>query len=234
MLKADSYYRKESSQMNTQSQPVDPSTPLDDFNPSRFLKVTDLTERWKVKSITVTISRVTDEPTVPNAKDLDPTTADTKNPRGKPRIVIQKAFYFLDKRGNEWKSAYLLSAKVDTQSLKTATKAETAGELIEKRVTIIVGEYNKQPVLRISPMPPMEPRQEPPDMKLHGHTHSDDAQYDNCPKCNPQPGPKQTGEVIEATCKKCGMLAQVNPETQRFYSHQDVAGETCTGWADAT
>jgi len=218
--------------MSTQSQPVDPSTALDDFNPSRFLKVTDLTERWKVKSITVTISRVTDEPTVPNAKDLDPTTADAKNPRGKPRIVIQKAFYFLDKRGKEWKSAYLLSAKVDTQSLKTATKAETAGELIGKRIVIMAAEYNRQAVLRISPMPPMDPKREPPDMTLQGHTHHDDAHYDECAKCNPNTEPKQTGEVIEATCKRCGMLAQVNPETQRFYSHQSVTGETCTGWAD--
>jgi len=170
-----------------------------------------------------------DEPTVPNAKDLDPTTADAKNPRGKPRIVMQKVLYFLTKHGTEWQSGYLLSAKVDDESLKKATKAETAGELIGKRVVIIVGEHNKQAVLRISPMPPMDPRREPPDMMLQGHTHSDDAQYDNCPKCNPQPGPKQTGEVIEATCKKCGMLAQVNPETQRFYSHQDVAGEPCPG-----
>jgi len=190
-----------------QSRPVDPNTPLDDFHPSRFLKVTDLTERWKLKSITVTISRVMDEPTVPNPKDLDPTTADARNPRGKPRIVIQKAFYFLTKHGTEWQSGYLLSAKVDDESLKKATKAETAGELIGKRVVIIVSEHRGNPVLRISPLPPME--------NGNGKTSA-------------------TSEVIEATCKKCGMLANVNPETQRFYSHQTVAGETCAGWGDAT
>src|SRR3990172_3741792 len=183
--------------MNAQSKPVDPNTPLIDFHLSRFLKITDLTKRWKVNSITVTISRVTDEATVPNPKDLDPQTADAKNPHGKPRIAIQKAFYFLDKHGNEWQSAYLLSAKIDTESLESATKATTAGELIGKRVVIQVGEHRKQAVLRISPIPPMNPQ---------------------------QPEPKQTGEVIETTCKQCGMLAQVNPETQRFYSHQTVAG----------
>jgi len=210
--------------MNTQSKPVDPNTPLDDFQPARFLKASDLLERWKVQELTVTIARVMDESTIPNAKDLDPTTADQWHPKGKPREVIQKVLYFKTKTGTEFPRGYLVSAKIDVQSLKTATKATTAGELIGKRIVIMAAEYNRQAVLRISPMPPMDPKQEPPDMKLQGHTHSDDAHYNNCPKCNPK-----TGEVIEAACKKCGMLAQVNPETQRFYSHQDVAGETCTG-----
>lgn len=210
--------------MNAQSRPVDPNTPLDDFHPSRFLKVTDLTERWKVKSITVTISRVMDEPTVPNAKDLDPATADAKNPRGKPRIVMQKVFYFLTKHGTEWQSGYLLSAKADDESLKKATKAETAGELIGKRVVIIVGEYRGSPVLRISPLPPENPHLE---TLISGQI----MEGKNKPMENTsaEGDPKQTGEVIEATCKACGMLAQVNPETQRFYSHQNVAGETCAG-----
>ena len=38
---------------------------LDDLHPSRFLKVTDLTERWNLAQITVTISRLTYEETVP-------------------------------------------------------------------------------------------------------------------------------------------------------------------------
>jgi len=215
--------------MNAQSKPVDPNTPLDDFQPARFLKASDLLERWKVQELTVTIARVMDESTIPNAKDLDPATADQWHPKGKPREVIQKVLYFKTKTGQEFPRGYLVSAKIDVQSLKTATKATTAGELIGKRIVIMAAEYNRQAVLRISPLPPMEPRfakqiEEPPDMKLQGHTHSDDAQYDNCPKCNPK-----TGEVIEATCEKCGMLAQVNPETQRFYRHEDVAGETCAG-----
>lgn len=139
--------------MNAQSKPTDPNTPLADFHLSRFLKAQDLTKRWHIQAITVTISRVTDEATVPNPKDLDPSTADAKNPKGKPRIVIQKAFYFLDKHGNEWPSAYLLSAKVDVESLENATGAQTAGELIGKRVTIRVGQHRGADVLRIDPKP---------------------------------------------------------------------------------
>jgi hypothetical protein len=192
--------------MTTNSQPIAPNTLLDDLHPSRFLKVTDLTERWKVAQMTVTISRITKESTIPNPKDLDPTTADKQHPNGKPRVVWQPAFYFKrEGKSQEWPSAYLLSAQVDIQSIKTAAKATTTGELIGKQITIMIGEHRKQAVLRISPMPPMDPQ---------------------------QPGPQQTGEVINDTCKKCGMLAQVNPETQRFYTHQNVAGETCTGWAD--
>ena len=202
--------------MNAQLIPDD--TLLDDLHPSRFLKVADLLDRWHVQKMIVTVSRMTREETVPNTKDIDLAT-------DKPRIVIQPVFYFIrEGKSQEWPSGYLLSAQTDVQSLKTATKARTTGEVKGKRVVIEIGEHRKQKVLRISPMPPMDPKREPPDMKLQGHTHSDDAHYNNCPKCNPK-----TGEVIEATCKKCGMLARVNPETQRFYSHQNVAGETCNG-----
>jgi len=151
--------------MNAQSKPVDPNTPLDDFQPARFLKVSDLLERWKMQEITVTIARVMDEVTIPNAKDLDPTTADEWHPKGKPREVIQKVLYFRQKpkpgiehisQPAEFPRGYLVSAKVDIQSLKTATKATTAGELIGKRIVIMAAEYNHQAVLRISPMPPME------------------------------------------------------------------------------
>ncbi len=138
------------------AQPVPANTLLDDFHPSRFLKVTDLLDRWHVQSITVTISRVMDEPTTPNIKDLDPTTADAQHPNGKPRVVIQKVLYFQTKTGAEFPRGYLVSAQVDVQSLKTATKATTAGEIIGKKIVILIGEHRKQAVLRISPLPPME------------------------------------------------------------------------------
>ncbi len=136
------------------SRPIPPGTLIDDLKPSRFLKVEDLTERWNIRSLTITISRATWEDTVPNPKDLDPTTADAKHPKGKPRIVTEPAFYFKGKTGNEWPSAYLLSAKVDVKSIKAATNAKTIDELTGKRVTIIVSEFRNDPVLRISPEPP--------------------------------------------------------------------------------
>jgi hypothetical protein len=136
------------------AQPIDNSTRLDDLHPSRFLKVTDLTERWKVAQLTVTIARIMSEETIPNPKDLDPTTADRNNPNGKPRIVNQPVLYFQTKNGAPFPRGYLVSAQVDIQSLKSATKAETVGEMIGKKITIILGEHRKKAVLRISPMPP--------------------------------------------------------------------------------
>jgi hypothetical protein len=130
-----------------QSRPMSGNTLLDDFHPSRFLKTADLLTRWKTNQITCTIARVTQEETTPNPKDIDPAT-------NKPRKVWQPAFYFLTKSGKEWPSAYLLSAKVDIESLKTATNAQTAEELPGKRVTIKVSEHRSQAVLRIDPTPP--------------------------------------------------------------------------------
>ena len=62
--------------------------------------------------------------------------------------------YFKTKSGAKFPRGYLLSAQVDITSLKTATKANTVGELVGKRIVIIVGEHRKQPVLRISPTAP--------------------------------------------------------------------------------
>lgn len=128
--------------MNT----IPPETLLDDLHPARFLKVADLLERWKVQQITVTISRVTREETIPNPADIDPATR-------KPRVVIQPVLYFQTKTGAEFPRGYLLSAQVDIQSLKAATGAQTVGDLIGKRITITVGEHKRKAVLRISPHP---------------------------------------------------------------------------------
>lgn len=122
---------------------------LDDLHPSRFLKVTDLTERWKVAQVTVTISRMSSEETIPNPSDIDPATR-------KPRIIVQPVLYFQTKSGDEFPRGYLLSAQVDIQSLKSATQAQTVGELIGKRITITIGEHKRKNVLRISPNKPQE------------------------------------------------------------------------------
>jgi hypothetical protein len=133
--------------MNAQT--YDPNTRLDDLHPSRFLKVSDLTERWKVAQLTVTIARIASEETVPNPKDIDPETK-------KPRIQNQPVLYFQTKTGAPFPRGYLLSAQVDVQSLKSATKAETIAEVIGKKIIILVGEHRGKAVLRISAMPPME------------------------------------------------------------------------------
>ena len=131
------------------AQPIQPNTLLDDLHPSRFLKVADLLERWKVQRLAVTISRLSQEETIPNPQDVDPDTR-------KPRVVMQPILYFKTKTGTEFPRGYLLSAKADIESLKTATGAKTAGELIGKRVIIFVSEHRKKAVLRIAPTQPEE------------------------------------------------------------------------------
>ena len=133
--------------------PIDPNTPLDDLHPARFLKVSDLLERWKVQSITVEIARLTWESTVPNPRDIDPATVSAECPKGKPREVIQPVFYFKTKTGETFPRGYLIGSKADTEALKASTKAAKVGEMIGKRVKIIVGEHRKQAVLRIDPAP---------------------------------------------------------------------------------
>lgn len=128
---------------------ADPKTLLDDLHPARFLKPNDLLQRWNVQSLTVTISRIAIEETVPNPKDVDPATT-------KPRKVQQPVLYFKTRTGAEFPRGFLISAKVDIQSLKTATGVLTAGDCVGKRITIVVGEHRGQVVLRISPHAPEE------------------------------------------------------------------------------
>ena len=140
------------------AQPIDPKTLLDDLHPARFLKVTDLLERWKIQQIAVTISRLAYEETIPKPADIDPDTR-------KPRIVVQPVLYFLQKptkgienisKPPEFPRGMLLSANENIQAMKSATGAHTVGELIGKRVIIFVGEHKRQAVLRISPTTPEE------------------------------------------------------------------------------
>lgn len=119
---------------------------LDDLHPSRFLKVADLLERWKVREVTVTISRMTREETQPVISDVDPATK-------QPRIVMQPVLYFATKDGKEFPRGYLVSAGADVQSLKAATNAQTVGEIIGKKIKITVGEHKRKAVLRIDPNP---------------------------------------------------------------------------------
>ena len=122
---------------------------IDDLHPSRFLKVSDLLNRWKVRDLIVTISRMTREPTTPNPADIDPETK-------KPRVVVQPVLYFATRAGGEFPRGYLVSAKVDTESLKSATGARTVGELSGRKIRIVVGEHRRKAVLRIDPQPVKE------------------------------------------------------------------------------
>ena len=132
--------------MTPQPQNIPPDELIDDLHPARFLKVTDILDRWKVRDLVVTISRMTREPTTPNPNDIDPETK-------KPRVVTQPVLYFKTRTGPEFPRGYLVSAKADTESLKAATGARTVGELGGKRIRIVVGEHRRKAVLRIDPQP---------------------------------------------------------------------------------
>ena len=127
---------------------------ITDLKPPRFLKVDDLTDRWRVQQLAVTISRLTYEETVPNPKDLDPDTKDERNPRGKPRVILAPVLYFKTKAGTEFPRGMLLGARINITNLRLATGAKTVGELIDKRITIQAGEHKGRPALRISPAAP--------------------------------------------------------------------------------
>lgn len=131
------------------SNPIPSNTLLDDLHPARFLKVGDLLDRWKVQSVTVTISRMTHEETIPNPRDIDPATR-------KPVVKVQPVLYFKTKAGTEFPRGYLLSAGIDVESLKTSTGAGTVGELIDKKIKIIVGQHKGKAVLRIDQQPVKE------------------------------------------------------------------------------
>jgi hypothetical protein len=138
------------SDFNSNAKPVSPDTLIDDLNPSRFLKPSDLTERWHVQSLAVTILRIAEEDTWPSMNDIDPNTR-------KPKVRRAFVLYFKNRDGGEFPRGMLISAGENVTALKAATGAKTVGEMIGKRITIIVGEFRHKPVLRISPETPAAP-----------------------------------------------------------------------------
>ena len=119
------------------SRPIQPNKSLDDLFPSRFLKPEQLIA-WKITEITVTVAQVQEELVEPKPGQKE----------WKPVI------YFRTKSGKTHPQGYLISAKIDKDSLKTATGAQTIGELVGKRITIKLDSYRNQTVLRIDPSPP--------------------------------------------------------------------------------
>ena len=113
--------------------------------------MSDLLDRWKVQSLTVSIAEIRAESTIPNPKDIDETTH-------KPREVVQPVLYFKTKDGATFPRGYLLSARVDIESLKSTTGASTTGEVVGRKIKITTGTHKGRAVLRIDPAPvPQEP-----------------------------------------------------------------------------
>ena len=121
----------------TQPHPLPANTLLDDLHPARFLKPADLLDRWKVRSIVVEVVKVQVEETEPKPGQKE----------------SQPVLYFKTKTGETFPRGFLLAAKVNVESIKASTGATTIGDLIGKKIKIIVGEHKGRAVLRIDPQP---------------------------------------------------------------------------------
>ena len=117
-----------------------PNTLLLDLHPTRFIKVQDFTERWKVESITVTVEEVTQEQVMPKPNTFE----------------IQPVLYFRNKSGAIHPQGFLLAARVNVEALASATGARTIGEAVGKKIKIVIGTHKKKKVLRIDPNPVQE------------------------------------------------------------------------------
>jgi hypothetical protein len=130
------------------TRPISKDRKITSLFPTRFLKPAQLIA-WQVTSLIVTIARIVEEEVSP-----------------KPHITEWKpVLYFMGKNGSEHPQGYLLSAKVDAESLTSATNAETIEELPGKQIRIMLSEYRGKAVLRIDPQPipppPIEGEPEP-------------------------------------------------------------------------
>lgn len=146
------------------SVPIPPNTLIGDLALPRFLKAYDLTDRWHVSELTVTISRANFEETW----DMEKRDPKTRKPASKMVPVI----YFKTKTGEEFPRGMCLDAATNVANLGKATGAKTMGEAISKRITIKVEHIKAfgkdQDVLRISPEPPTSgaPEPEPPEPSI--------------------------------------------------------------------
>lgn len=131
------------------ARPIPAETLFIDLKTPRFLTPEDLTERWKVQSLAVTISRFAVEDTWPSMKDIDPQTK-------KPKVKEATVMYFKTRTGDEYPRGMMIDAKENRDALREATGAKTVADCIGKRITITLGEFRKKPVLRISPTPPTQ------------------------------------------------------------------------------
>jgi len=114
-----------------------PNRTLDSYFPSRFLKVADFIA-WKLTEIEPLIARVAEEEVQPEPDDVK-----------EWKLVL----YFATKTGGELSKGYLISSKTDAAALKAATGAQTALDLVGKRIRVHVDTWRKKAVLRIDPEP---------------------------------------------------------------------------------
>lgn len=128
--------------MNQNNLPAD--TLLLDLQPTRFLKVQDLRDRWNVDEVIVTIANVQRETVEPKPGHKE----------------VQPVLYFKTKDGSVYPQGFLLAARVNVTNLAEATGARTIGEAIGKKVTIYIDKHRDQDVLRISDQP-VEPPTDP-------------------------------------------------------------------------
>jgi len=119
--------------MTTQPQTLPDNMLLDDLKPARFLKPYDLTDRWKVAQLVITIAKITLEETEPKPGEKE----------------LQPVLYFKTKSGETFPRGLLLGAKVNVQNLKAATGAKTLGETTGKKIRIILDTHRGKSVLRI-------------------------------------------------------------------------------------
>lgn len=137
--------------MNNQeprSRPIKDNRTINSLFPTRFIKAAQLLA-WMVTEVVVTISRIQEEEVSPKPNQTE----------WKPVI------YFKTKTNGEYARGYLLSAKVDAESLTAATGAQTVEELVGKKIRIKLAEFRGKSVLRIDPKPvsdPDEPKREEP------------------------------------------------------------------------
>lgn len=135
------------SNQTPKSRPIQDDRQISSLFPTRFLKPAQLIA-WKVTELIVTIARIVEEEVQP-----------------KPGQTEWKAvIYFMAKDGTEHPQGYLLSAKIDAESLTNSTGCQSIGEIPGKQIKIKLDVYRGKGVLRIDPKPittPIEPADEP-------------------------------------------------------------------------
>jgi hypothetical protein len=126
-----------SNQATPKSRPIETSKPIANLFPARFLRPDHLVT-WGVTQITVTIDHLQEEEVTPHP--------------GQP-AEWKPVLYFRTKTGTVHPQGFLVSAKVDAESLSSATAATTVGDLLGKQITIQLSSWKNKTVLRINPQP---------------------------------------------------------------------------------
>jgi hypothetical protein len=126
-----------SNQTPTKTRPIDPTKSIANLFPARFLRPDHLVA-WGVTQIVVTIDHLQEEEVTPHP--------------GQP-AEWKPVLYFRTKTGTVHPQGFLLSAKIDAESLGSATASTTIGDLAGKQIVIQLSSWKNKTVLRISPQP---------------------------------------------------------------------------------